>query len=135
VIGYVVLGLLFGFVLSRAGATRFDAIQQMFLLEDLHLVGVILVAIAATAIGYLLFRRGTLRVRSGEPASLEPKPMQRGLLLGGLLFGAGWAISGACPGTALAQLGEGTISGAITLAGILLGTRARGWMDRLSAQR
>ena len=122
-IGYVVIGLFFGFALSRTGATQFDAIHQMVLLEDLHLIGVMISAIALSAIGYLLFRRGVLRVRTGEAPNLQPKPLRRGLVFGGLLFGAGWALAGACPGTALAQLGEGALSGGITLFGILIGAR------------
>jgi uncharacterized membrane protein YedE/YeeE len=122
-IGFVLLGLLFGFALSRAGATRFDAIHSMFLLDDLHLVGVIAVAIGVSALGYALFRRGALHVRSGGEPNLRPKPMQRGLVIGALLFGVGWALTGSCPGAALAQIGEGTLAGLITFAGILIGTR------------
>jgi uncharacterized protein len=112
---YLLFGAAFGFVLSRIGATQYDAIHQMFLLEDLHLAGVIGTAIAISAIGYAIFRRSR--------SSLTKKPMQRGLVLGALLFGAGWGLTGTCPGTALAQIGEGTLAGVITFAGILAGAR------------
>jgi uncharacterized protein len=116
---HVLFGAAFGFVLSRAGATQYDAIHRMFLFEDLHLAGVIVTAIVLSAIGYAIFRRRS-------PGSLPQKPMQRGLILGGVMFGVGWALTGTCPGTALAQIGEGTLAGLITLAGILIGARVHG---------
>jgi uncharacterized membrane protein YedE/YeeE len=118
---YVLFGLLFGFVLSRGGATSFDAIVGMFRLTDLHLFGVIGMAVLVSAIGFRLFRRGVIHTRSGEQPALTPKPMTRGLVWGGLLFGVGWAIAGTCPGTALAQIGEGHLAGLFTFTGILLG--------------
>jgi hypothetical protein len=122
-IGFVFFGALFGFALSRAGATQYDTILRMFLFEDLHLAGVIGAAIALSALAYRLAQRGVLRVRGGATPNLSHKPMQRGLFAGAVLFGAGWGMTGTCPGTALAQLGEGTFAGAITAAGILLGAK------------
>lgn len=113
-------GAIFGFVLSRAGATDASAIHAMFLLRDLHLAGVIMVAIALSAVGYFFLAR---HWRGKQPLNLKPKPMQRGLIGGALLFGIGWGLSGTCPGTALAQLGQGTLAASITLLGIVLGTR------------
>lgn len=121
----IAFGMVFGFVLSRAGATDYDAIAGMFRLTDLHLFGVIGVAVTVSALGFaLLRRRGT--ARDGRPLALERKPMKRGLVVGGLLFGAGWAIAGACPGTALAQIGEGRFAGIVTFAGIVLGAWLQG---------
>ena len=134
-IAFLLFGWIFGFVLSRAGATEFDAIHGMFLLEDLHLVGVMGVAIGLSAVGYQLFRRGVLRVRGGSAANLQAKPMKKGLVVGGLLFGAGWALSGTCPGTSLAQIGEGTLSGVLTFAGILVGARLHGWRAARASAR
>lgn len=113
-------GMLFGFALSRVGATDYDAIAGLFQLRDFTLAGVMGVAIALLAIAFTLLRRLRPLRSSGEPLSLEQKPMQRGLALGSLLFGAGWALAGTCPGTALAQLGEGRLAAVATLAGILV---------------
>ena len=110
-------GLLFGFVLSRVGATDMDAIAGMFLLTDLHLVGVIGGAVVVAGVGLALLRR-----RSGGQALIQPKPMKPGLVVGAALFGAGWALTGTCPGTGLAQLGEGHLMAVFTLAGILAGS-------------
>lgn len=124
-------GVLFGFILSRVGATDYDAIAGMFRLTDLHLVGVIGGAVAVAAIGFAVIKKKHLRARTGEAMAITPKPMTRGVIAGGLAFGVGWALSGTCPGTALAQIGEGRLAGLFTFAGILLGSylhelRARG---------
>lgn len=115
-------GVFFGFCLSRAGATRYDYILNMFLLRDLHLMGVMAVAIAAAAPALALLKRSKLRSLSGAPLELVPKPRHPGNIWGGLLFGVGWALSGTCPGTALAQLGEGKLLALFTLGGMLAGT-------------
>jgi uncharacterized protein len=130
---YVLLGILFGFLLSRVGATEYDAIAGMFRLTDLHLVGVIGVAIALNAAGFALIRRYRIESRTGSPIELSPKPMTRGVVVGGLLFGAGWAISGTCPGTALAQIGEGKLAALATFAGILLGAQLHAIRSRPAA--
>lgn len=127
---YVLFGALFGFILSRAGATQPQAIAGMFLLRDLHLVGVIGVAVVVAGVGFRLLRGA--RSRTGEPLSIQPKPMVPGLVAGSALFGVGWAISGACPGTALAQVGEGQLAGAVVVLGVLGGA----WLQaRIAARR
>lgn len=117
-------GVLFGFVLSRAGATSYDAIRGMFLFTDLHLFGVIGTAVAATGLAFRLIQRRRRVSAGGEPLVMTKKPMTRGLVLGALLFGAGWAVTGSCPGTVLAQLGEGKLLAIATFVGILVGAFA-----------
>jgi uncharacterized protein len=123
-------GVLFGFLLTRVGATDYDAISGMFALADFHLVGVMGLAIAVAAVGFALFRRFGLRARGGAPLALAKKPYTPGVVWGGLLFGVGWAVAGTCPGTALAQIGEGHLAGVFTFAGIVLGAYAQ---NRLAA--
>ncbi len=113
-------GLLFGFLLSRVGATDFDAIAGMFLLDDLHLMGVIGVAVVVAGSGLAWFRRQAEAGRSAP--TIRPKPLKPGLALGSALFGAGWALTGTCPGTGLAQLGEGRWLALFTVAGMLAGS-------------
>lgn len=122
---FVLFGATFGFLLSRTRATDFDAIAGMFRLTDLHLFGVMGVAIATAAIGLAIARR------AGAIAPIAKKPMSRGIFAGGLVFGAGWALSGACPGTALTQIGEGKLYALATVAGIVAGT----WTWRRVAAR
>lgn len=120
---FLLLGTVFGFLLSRAGATTFDFYAQLFLFTDLQLLWVIATAGVVGIVGTALFKR--LRVRAwadGQPLAFEGKPMRKTLVLGALLFGVGWGLSGACPGTAPVMLGEGKLLAGFTLAGILLGT-------------
>jgi hypothetical protein len=123
-------GALFGFLLSRVGATDYAAIAGMFRLTDLHLMGVIGVAVMVSGIGFVVMRRAGVTARGGRPLVLEKKPWTTGVIYGGLLFGIGWALTGTCPGTALAQVGEGRLMGLFTIAGMLIGSWA--W-QRLTA--
>lgn len=115
----IAFGVAFGFVLSRVGATDYDAITSMFRLRDLHLAKVMMLAIALSSAGFAWLRRHRPLHPSGAPLNQTTKPMTSSLPVGALLFGAGWALSGTCPGTALAQVGEGRLAALATLAGIL----------------
>jgi len=121
-IGFLGFGTLFGFALSRSGASEFDLIMGMFTGRDFTLVGVIAIAIVVGAFGMQLLKVRNLPVRSGEPLKVSKKEIGPWGLIGAGLFGIGWGISGACPGTVLAQLGEGKIYGFFTFAGMILGT-------------
>ena len=92
-------------MLSRAGATDYDAIRGMFELSDLRLAGVMCVAMALGALGFWSMRRGWVKSSSGAKLTLTTKPMTSLLPLGALLFGVGWALAGTCPGTALTNSG------------------------------
>jgi uncharacterized membrane protein YedE/YeeE len=122
---FLVSGAVFGFFLSAARATDYAAIHGMFKLTDLHLFGVIGVAVATAALGLWLVRRAGARSLGGAPISLAHKPLHRAVFVGGIVFGLGWALSGACPGTALAQLGEGKLYALATVLGIVAGTWLR----------
>jgi len=122
---FVASGALFGFLLSAARATDYTAIHGMFRLTDLHLFGVIGVAVATAAFGLWLVRRAGARALGGAPISLAHKPFHNAVFAGGIVFGLGWALSGTCPGTALAQLGEGKLYALATVLGIVGGTWLR----------
>ena len=118
---YLALGTFFGFILSRSGAADYNYIQGMFLFENLQLYGIMAVAVLLTAPGvWLLKRRG--RTLLGRRLEIELKPRHGGNVLGGLLFGVGWAIAGACPGPIFVNIGEGKLYAIATLAGALTGT-------------
>jgi uncharacterized membrane protein YedE/YeeE len=122
---YLVLGTVFGFVLSRSGAADYDYIQGMFLFERWQLYGIIGTAVVITAPGlWLIKRRG--RTALGRPIAIELKPLNRGSLVGGCLFGIGWSIAGMCPGPILVDIGEGKIYAVAALAGALTGAGAFG---------
>ena len=119
---FLACGALFGFLLVAARASDFDAILGMFLLTDLHLYGVIGVAIGVAALGLRVLRSRASGALLGGAVGVTPKPARPGILAAGLVFGAGWALSGVCPGPALTQIGEGKLSGVAASLGILLGT-------------
>ena len=118
---YVVLGTVFGFILSRSGAADYNYIQGMFLFEEFQLYGIIATAVILTAPGlWLLKRRG--RTLMGQPLEIELKPRHRGNVAGGVLFGIGWALAGMCPGPIFVNIGEGKLYAVAALAGALVGT-------------
>jgi uncharacterized membrane protein YedE/YeeE len=132
---FLPLGALFGFLLSRAGATTYDYYAKLFLFEDLQLVWVIGTAVAVGIPGLQILRRARIRaLLTGDVIELKGKPMTRELPVGALILGLGWGLSAACPGTVLAMVGEGKLPALVTVAGILLGTYAYGrWHDRRHA--
>lgn len=126
---YLLLGTVFGFVLSRSGAADYNFIQRMFLFEDFQLYGIIGSAVALTAPGLWLLRR-LGRTVQGRRLELPQKPLHPGNVLGGLLFGVGWSIAGMCPGPILVNIGEGKIYALAALAGALVGTGLLGTLYR-----
>jgi hypothetical protein len=124
---YVLLGTIFGFVLSRSGAADYNYIQGMFLFERFQLYGIIGTAVVLTAPGlWLIQRRG--RTVLGHPLHVELKPMNRGTIVGSALFGVGWSIAGMCPGPILVNIGEGKVYALAALAGALAGAGAFGML-------
>jgi uncharacterized membrane protein YedE/YeeE len=122
---YVLLGTIFGFVLSRSGAADYGYVQAMFLLENFQLYGIIGTAVVLTAPGlWWIQRRG--RTAFDAPVGVERKVMNRGTVAGGLLFGVGWSMTGMCPGPILVNIGEGKVYALAALAGALVGAGAFG---------
>jgi uncharacterized membrane protein YedE/YeeE len=117
---FVLLGCLFGFVLSRSGAADYNFVQAMFLVRDIQLYGILAVGVVATGVGLrLLVRRG--RTITGAPLVIERKPVHGGTVMGGLVFGVGWSMTGMCPGPILVNIGEGKLYAWAALAGALVG--------------
>ena len=122
---YLALGVVFGFVLSRSGASDYNHIQAMFLFEEFQLYGILGTAVIVTSIGvWLIKRRG--RTLSGQPVEIELKSLHRGNIAGGVLFGIGWSLTGMCPGPMIVNVGEGKIYAVAALAGALAGAAAFG---------
>ena len=109
-------GLGLGFALSRIGFASWDEVHRMFTFSDLRLFLSFCTAVTLLGLGLLALRATPLLA-----VYFPPRSIHRGSLLGGLLFGAGWALSGACPAIALVQLGQGQLAALYTLAGILAG--------------
>ena len=117
-----IMGLLMGLTLSYIGFTNFAEVHKMFLFADLRL----LFTFAGAVVFALVFFRYFVE---GMPP--KGKRMHPGIIPGGLLFGAGWAVTGSCPSIALVQLGEGQLAAVFTLFGIVFGV----WSYRRVHQR
>lgn len=122
---YAGLGIVFGFVLSRAGAADYNFIQSMFLFRSFQLYGIIGTAVTVTAAG-LLFLKNYGRTIGGAPIAIDVKPLNRGNALGGLLFGVGWSMAGMCPGPIFVNIGEGKLYAIAALAGAVTGAALLG---------
>jgi hypothetical protein len=127
---FTFFGVIFGFFLSRAGATTYDYYAGLFLFIDLQLMWVIISAAITGMIGMAILKRIRKTALSGTPLTFTGKPYQPGLIPGSLMLGMGWGMAGACPGTVLAMAGEGKLAALFTMVGIILGTYLYGiYMD------
>ena len=119
---YLLAGLVFGIILVKSEVISWFRIQEMFRLESFHLYGVIGSAVLVGMLSLWIIRKSGVKTIYGEPITLHPKPFHQGQVYGGLLFGFGWALTGACPGPLFAQIGAGFGVVAITLFSAIAGT-------------
>jgi uncharacterized membrane protein YedE/YeeE len=121
-IKYVIGGIFFGIVLIKSEVVSWFRIQEMFRLQSFHMYGVIGSAVAVGALSVWLIKKFKIKTIHGEDIVLPQKSYNKGQLYGGLAFGLGWAITGACPGPLYAQLGYGSTVTAFTIFMALVGT-------------
>lgn len=114
---YALFGLVMGCLLSAVGFTDFNEVHNMFTFSDFRLLLLFASTVAITMVGFAVLAR---------KVTIPKKSFTKGTIPGSILFGTGWAITGACPSIALVQLGEGKIVAAFTVLGILFGV----WMYR-----
>ena len=121
---YVVLGLLFGIVLTKSEVVSWFRIQEMFRFQSFHMYGIIGSAVVFAAIGLQVLKRTGVRAMNGERIAVPPKTLGAGTRywLGGTFFGLGWALVGACPGPLFALLGSGVTVIAVPLVSAIAGT-------------
>lgn len=119
---YMVVGILFGIVFVKAEIVSWFRIQEMFRFQSFHMYGIIGSAIAVGAISIFLIKKLNIKTIYGEEIEFHPKEFNKGQIYGGLLFGLGWAITGACPGPLFAQIGSGATVIVVTLLSAIAGT-------------
>ena len=119
---YVVTGILFGIVLTKAEVISWFRIQEMFRLQSFQMFGVIGSAVVVGALSLFIIKKYKIKTIYGEEIDLHPKPFNKGQVIGGLLFGFGWAMTGACPGPLYAQIGTGATVIIVTLFSAVFGT-------------
>lgn len=129
---YLVVGILFGIVFVKAEVISWFRIQEMFRLQSFHMFGIIGSAVAVGMLSVFLIKKFGIKTIYGEPIVIHPKEFNKGQIYGGLLFGFGWAITGACPGPLFAQIGTGATAILITLLSAIAGTWVYGYFrDKL----
>jgi uncharacterized membrane protein YedE/YeeE len=123
-LGYVsvlLIGAYLGVLFTKSEVARWERIHDMFLFREARMYLIISVAIAVAMVSMLIIKRFGVTSFDGKPIKYEPKPYHTGVIIGGMMFGAGWAITGACPGPIYAQIGGGQWMAIFTLAGAILG--------------
>lgn len=121
-IKYLFAGLLFGIVLVKSEVISWFRIQEMFRLQSFHMYGIIGSAIVVGMTSVLIIKRFKIKTLSGEHIVIPDKKFNWGNVYGGLIFGLGWAVTGACPGPLFAQIGSGFLVISVTLLSAILGT-------------
>lgn len=121
----LLVGAGFGFVLVAARLNEFDTIHQMLLLRELDVYFLMASAIGTAAPLLWLLRRTGWRTPLGEPLRVEQQPVTKDNMAGAVLFGAGWAVTGACPGPALVMTAGGAVMGVPLMAGLMVGAVVR----------
>ena len=128
-IKYSFVGMLFGIVFVKAEIISWFRIQEMFKLQSFHMYGVIGTAVTIGIISVAIIKKYNIKTIQGEKIIIVPKRFSKGQIYGSLLFGLGWAMTGACPGPIFAQIGTGLMSGFVILASALLGTWTYGFFQ------
>lgn len=129
-IKYLIVGALFGIVFVKAEIISWFRIQEMFRLQSFHMFGVIGTAVFVGLISVQIIKRFNLKTLSGEKIIIADKTFHKGQIYGGLIFGIGWAITGACPGPLFAQIGSGFLVVFITLLSAIAGTWVYGAIQK-----
>lgn len=125
---YLVVGLLFGIILVKAEIISWFRIQEMFRFQSFHMYGVICSAVLTGALAVLIIRKFGIKTIYGEKIEIHPRIFNKGQVYGGLLFGFGWAITGACPGPLYALIGNGATVVIVILLSAVAGTWVYGWV-------
>jgi len=128
-IKYLLAGLLFGIVLVKAQVVSWFRIQEMFRFDSFHMYGIIGSAVITGMIGVWLIRKFKVKTVNGENIVIPKKEFDWGMVYGGLIFGCGWAITGACPGPLFALIGVGYPVIILSLLSAIFGTWTYGLLN------
>jgi uncharacterized membrane protein YedE/YeeE len=128
-IKYAVVGVFFGIVFVKAEIISWFRVQEMFRFMSFHMYGVIGSAVAVAMLGIQIIKRFNIKTLDGQPIHLEGKPFNKGIIFGSIIFGIGWAITGACPGPLYAQFGAGYPATILSILSALLGTWTYGYFQ------
>jgi uncharacterized membrane protein YedE/YeeE len=119
---YLLIGIVFGLALTKGEAISWYRMHEMFHFQSFHMYGIFMTAVPVAALSIFLLRRLQVRAKTGEKISRPVKVYRHGVIIGGLIFGFGWALTGACPGPLYAQIGAGYLVTIVTFISALMGT-------------
>ncbi len=129
-IKYLITGIVFGIVFVKAEIISWYRIQEMFRFHSFHMYGVIGTAVIVGAISVWAIKRFGIKTMQGETVVFHDKQFHWGNVIGGLMFGLGWGITGACPGPLFAQIGSGFLVVIVTLLSAVVGTWVYGLLQK-----
>ncbi len=118
---YLLFGTIFGLILYKAEVISWFRIQEMFHFQSFHMYGVIGGAVVTGMISVMIIKKKNIKTIDGEEIKIVPKKFTKGVMIGGVMFGIGWAFTGACPGPLYALVGAGYWSIGIALLSAILG--------------
>lgn len=122
-IKYLLVGILFGIVLTKSEAVSWYRIYEMFQFESFHMFGIIMTAIAVGVVGIQIYKRNKVVGLDGKQIQIADKDKGfKNYIIGGTIFGLGWGMIGTCPGPIFILIGAGFYSIGIVLLGALIGT-------------
>ena len=119
---YLIVGVLFGIVFVKAEVISWFRIQEMFRIQSFHMYGIIGSAVLIGALSVWLIKTFKIKTIHGEEITFSDKKFNRGQIYGGLTFGLGWGLTGACPGPLFAQIGVGATVVIVPLLSAIAGT-------------
>src|SRR5690606_16547634 len=124
---YLFVGMIFGLLFVKSEVISWFRIQEMFRLQSFHMYGIIGSAVVVGMLSVWLIKKFDVKTIHGEKITISPKKFNKGQVYVGLIFGFGWAITGACPGPLFAQIGTGASVIAVTLLSAVAGTWVYGY--------
>ena len=119
---YLLAGSMFGIILVKAEVISWFRIQEMFRLQSFHMYGVIGSAVVVGILSIRIIKKFNIKTIYGEPIEIPDRAFNKGQIYGGLIFGFGWALTGACPGPLFAQIGTGATVIIVSLFSAIAGT-------------
>ena len=129
-IKYLFVGTLFGLALTKGEAISWYRMQEMFHFQSFHMYGIFMTAVPIGALSILLLRAFRARSLAGRVIEKPVKKYHHGVIIGGLIFGFGWALTGACPGPLYAQIGAGYLVVLVVFLAAAAGTWTFGYFQK-----
>jgi uncharacterized membrane protein YedE/YeeE len=122
-IKFILAGILFGIIMSKSEAISWYRIQEMFRFQSFHMYGIIGTAVLLGSVAVFLIKRYNIKDYKGQPIVFSDKAKSYPrYIIGGTIFGLGWALTGACPGPMFVNVGYEYLGMLIVILGALAGT-------------